>query len=300
VLCDALDAAGPEGLPHRARRRLAVPALLEPGRRPESRASGSSLSWLARRDFVGVERSCGRARARAARTPSCCCGAAQRRGGPRCSTGRPSRLARGRHGDARACTSCSSPASPSGDLRPRPGAQHRLLHGRGVRGLRPRARRADRRRRALRRPARALRAPLPAVGFALNVERLHIALAGRGARHGRSAADEASRHERERPHDRGAARRAVHDTLDLLDRLGIDTEEVRENDRKLLFEDIGIVTMRPSDVPTYVEAGAADLGITGKDVLLSSSPSARSTSCSTSATAAARWCWRARPARTAR
>src|SRR4029078_12877676 len=32
-------------------------------------------------------------------------------------------------------------------------------------------------------------------------------------------------------------------------------------------EDAGIVTMRPSDVPTYVEAGAADLGITGKDVL---------------------------------
>ena len=29
----------------------------------------------------------------------------------------------------------------------------------------------------------------------------------------------------------------------------------------------GIVTMRPSDVPTYVEAGAADIGITGKDVL---------------------------------
>lgn len=58
------------------------------------------------------------------------------------------------------------------------------------------------------------------------------------------------------------------DTLDLLDKLGIDTEEVRENDRKLLFEEAGIVTMRPSDVPTYVEAGAADLGITGKDVLL--------------------------------
>jgi ATP phosphoribosyltransferase len=55
------------------------------------------------------------------------------------------------------------------------------------------------------------------------------------------------------------------DTLDLLDRLGIDTTEVRENDRKLLFD--GLVTMRPSDVPTYVEAGAADLGITGKDVL---------------------------------
>src|SRR5436305_14856018 len=58
------------------------------------------------------------------------------------------------------------------------------------------------------------------------------------------------------------------DTLDLLDRLGFDTAEVRANDRKLLFEAAGIITMRPSDVPTYVEAGAADIGITGKDVLM--------------------------------
>ena len=57
------------------------------------------------------------------------------------------------------------------------------------------------------------------------------------------------------------------ETLDLLDALGVDTSEVRANDRKLLFEDVGLVTMRPSDVATYVEAGAADLGITGKDVL---------------------------------
>jgi ATP phosphoribosyltransferase len=57
------------------------------------------------------------------------------------------------------------------------------------------------------------------------------------------------------------------ETLDLLDDLGIDTAEVRSNDRKLLFAGAGIVTMRPSDVPTYVESGAADLGITGKDVL---------------------------------
>jgi ATP phosphoribosyltransferase len=60
-------------------------------------------------------------------------------------------------------------------------------------------------------------------------------------------------------------------TLDLLDRLGFDTNEVRENDRKLLFPEAGIVTMRPSDVPTYVEAGAADIGITGKDVLMEQS-----------------------------
>ncbi len=61
------------------------------------------------------------------------------------------------------------------------------------------------------------------------------------------------------------------DTLDLLERLGIATAEVRENDRKLLFQDAGIVTMRPSDVPTYVSAGAADIGITGKDVLMEQS-----------------------------
>jgi ATP phosphoribosyltransferase len=63
---------------------------------------------------------------------------------------------------------------------------------------------------------------------------------------------------------RGALMR---ETLDVLDAVGIDTAEVRGNDRKLLFADQGLVTMRPSDVPTYVEAGAADVGITGKDVL---------------------------------
>lgn len=73
----------------------------------------------------------------------------------------------------------------------------------------------------------------------------------------------------------------LRETLDMLDSLGLDTAEMRENDRKLLFEsvgslrggasgetEIGAITMRPSDVPTYVEAGAADLGVTGKDVLL--------------------------------
>jgi ATP phosphoribosyltransferase len=58
------------------------------------------------------------------------------------------------------------------------------------------------------------------------------------------------------------------DTVELLAALGMDTDELSSNDRKLLFEDIGVITMRPSDVPTYVEAGAADLGVTGKDVLL--------------------------------
>jgi ATP phosphoribosyltransferase len=60
------------------------------------------------------------------------------------------------------------------------------------------------------------------------------------------------------------------ETLDLLDAVGIATSEVRGESRSLIFrgDEISLVTMRPSDVPTYVEAGAADVGITGKDVLL--------------------------------
>ena len=58
------------------------------------------------------------------------------------------------------------------------------------------------------------------------------------------------------------------DTLDLLDGLGVDTSAIRSNDRRLFFPESGVLTVRPSDVPTYVEAGAADIGITGKDVLL--------------------------------
>ncbi len=48
------------------------------------------------------------------------------------------------------------------------------------------------------------------------------------------------------------------------------TAELRGDSRSLVFEagELCLVTMRPSDVPTYVEAGAAELGITGKDVLL--------------------------------
>ena len=61
-------------------------------------------------------------------------------------------------------------------------------------------------------------------------------------------------------------------TVELLAALGLDTDELSSNERKLLFKDIGVITMRPSDVPTYVEAGAADLGVTGKDVLLEQAP----------------------------
>jgi ATP phosphoribosyltransferase len=60
------------------------------------------------------------------------------------------------------------------------------------------------------------------------------------------------------------------DTVETLGAIGVDVAALRSDSRSLVFEtgDVTLVTMRPSDVPTYVEAGAADLGITGKDVLM--------------------------------
>ncbi|MCO5316584.1 MAG: ATP phosphoribosyltransferase [Solirubrobacterales bacterium] len=60
------------------------------------------------------------------------------------------------------------------------------------------------------------------------------------------------------------------ETLDVLDRIGVETSAVRGDSRSLVFDggELVLVTMRPYDVPTYVEAGAADVGITGKDVLV--------------------------------
>ncbi len=53
---------------------------------------------------------------------------------------------------------------------------------------------------------------------------------------------------------------------------GLECGPAAETSRKLVFASHGdetrFVTVRPADVPTYVEHGAADIGITGKDVLL--------------------------------
>ncbi len=78
----------------------------------------------------------------------------------------------------------------------------------------------------------------PAVGFALNVERLHIALTGeeRGRR-----ADRLSE-----PADRRPARRAVRrHARPARPARARHRARCASNDRKLLFEDAGIVTMRP-------------------------------------------------------
>ena len=62
----------------------------------------------------------------------------------------------------------------------------------------------------------------------------------------------------------------------LLESIGYDCREIREDGRKLVFEnpDTGVryLLVKPSDVAIYVEHGAADVGIVGKDILEESRP----------------------------
>ncbi|MDP2793489.1 MAG: ATP phosphoribosyltransferase [Sulfurisoma sp.] len=66
--------------------------------------------------------------------------------------------------------------------------------------------------------------------------------------------------------------RIFEETLPLLAAAGIVPSENPESSRKLVIgtnrADVRVVIVRASDVPTYVQYGAADLGIAGKDVLL--------------------------------
>ena len=65
-------------------------------------------------------------------------------------------------------------------------------------------------------------------------------------------------------------------TLALFRQAGYSAYHVEDGDRRLILEypDHGhrVLIVRPSDVPVYVEYGAADLGVVGKDVLLEQSP----------------------------
>ena len=66
--------------------------------------------------------------------------------------------------------------------------------------------------------------------------------------------------------------RIFDETLPLLAAAGIRPAEDPETSRKLIIgtnrEGVSVVIVRASDVPTYVQYGAADLGVAGKDVLL--------------------------------
>ncbi|MDX8385125.1 MAG: ATP phosphoribosyltransferase [Gallionella sp.] len=65
--------------------------------------------------------------------------------------------------------------------------------------------------------------------------------------------------------------RIFEETLPLLKAAGITPLEGPESSRKLILptnrEDVRLIIVRASDVPTYVQYGAADMGVAGKDVL---------------------------------
>jgi len=60
-------------------------------------------------------------------------------------------------------------------------------------------------------------------------------------------------------------------SLTLFRRLGYDVDEAENGSRRLIFEEprgaLRFVLVKPDDVPSYVEYGAADLGIVGRDVV---------------------------------
>ena len=66
--------------------------------------------------------------------------------------------------------------------------------------------------------------------------------------------------------------RLLDQTLPLLSKLGLEAEEDPDTSRKLIFStsdvNIKLIMIRATEVPTYVEYGAADIGIAGKDVLM--------------------------------
>ena len=66
--------------------------------------------------------------------------------------------------------------------------------------------------------------------------------------------------------------RILEEVLPLLESAGLSPAEDINKSRKLIFdtnlEDVQLMILRGSDVPTYVELGSADIGITGKDILM--------------------------------
>ena len=66
--------------------------------------------------------------------------------------------------------------------------------------------------------------------------------------------------------------RVMKEAVSLFKKIGIQVKGILDDSRKLIFEDkksnVKFMVVRVQDVPTYVEYGAADMGIAGRDVLL--------------------------------
>ena len=109
---------------------------------------------------------------------------------------------------------------------------------------------------------------LPAVGFAIVIDQLMRSV----SRNERARQDTVSQGERYLTIALTKGRLAKK-TLELLEQIGITCEEMKDPDsRKLIFvnEDLKLrfFLAKGPDVPTYVELGAADIGVVGKDTIL--------------------------------
>ena len=109
---------------------------------------------------------------------------------------------------------------------------------------------------------------LPAVGFAIVVDQLQRALRN-DAEKKVNATDDGKRYLTFALTKGRLAKK----TLELLEKVGITCEEMKDPDsRKLIFvnEELGLkfFLAKGPDIPTYVEYGAADIGVVGKDTLV--------------------------------
>ena len=108
---------------------------------------------------------------------------------------------------------------------------------------------------------------LPATGIAIGVERIMSAL---------SSVQEGSINSEESDYITVALAkgRLAELSTEILEKLGYDIAEMKSKTRKLIFPDeknkFRFILVKASDVPVYVEYGAADIGIVGKDTLLES------------------------------
>ncbi|MBR2454041.1 MAG: ATP phosphoribosyltransferase, partial [Clostridia bacterium] len=63
---------------------------------------------------------------------------------------------------------------------------------------------------------------------------------------------------------------------EMFEKAGYECPSIKENNRKLIFENeekqVRYFWVKPSDVSIYVERGAADIGVAGKDILLEYEP----------------------------
>ena len=107
---------------------------------------------------------------------------------------------------------------------------------------------------------------LPATGIAIGIERVMTALSDIRERNDENASEYIT--------VALAKGRLAELSINIFEKLGFDVQEMKSKTRKLIFTDeknkFKFILVKASDVPVYVEYGAADIGMVGKDTLLES------------------------------